>query len=176
MKRQWIAIACVTAGISLSVMAAAAQGPQGVGAGEAARSQSPSHNPLNWLRKNKSTATESLDADKNQSEKLTARMRAQGMLPASADLKKTCSNFKDLGECLAALHAGHSLDVDFNCLKSMITGVQTNVYMSWCASATDGKPMSLSKAIHVSKPAADAGSEAKKAEEQARDDLAEAQS
>lgn len=176
MKRQWIAIACVTAGISLSVMAAAAQGPQGVGAGEAARSQSPSHNPLNWLRKNKPTATESLDGDKNLSAKLTARMREEGLLQATEDLKNACSTFENLSECVAALHAGHNLDVEFNCLKSMITGVQASVYISSCKNVTDGKPMSLNNAIHSIKPDVDAKSAARKAEEQGRDDLVQAQS
>ena len=176
MKKQWMTIACVAAGIALTSAIAVAQGPQGAGAGEAARSQSPSHNPLNWLKKSKPTATESLDGDRDLSAKLTARMRAQGLLQATEDLKNACSTFEDLGECVATLHAGHNLDVEFNCLKSMITGVQATVYISSCTSVTNGKPMTLNKAIHSLKPDADAKSEAKKAEEQERDDLVQAQS
>jgi hypothetical protein len=174
-RQQWVAIACVAAVFSVSVMAAA-QGPQGVGAGEAARSQYPSHNPLNWLKKNKPTAIESLNGDKDLSAKLTTRMREQGLLQASEDLKNVCSAFENLSGCVAALHAGHNLDVEFNCLKSMITGVQASVSISSCKNVTDGKPMGLNKAIHTIKPDVDAGSAAKKAEEQGRDDLMQAQS
>jgi hypothetical protein len=174
MKRQWIALAAFTVGISLSALGAAAQGPQGVGAGEAARSNaSPSYNPINWLKKKPRTATETLDANANQNAKLTSKLQTQGLLPASADLKDTCSTFKDLSDCVAALHAGHNLGLDFNCLKSKVTGVQTGVDMSSCTSATDGKPVSLSKAIHALKADANAKAEAKNAEKQSSDDLRE---
>jgi hypothetical protein len=175
MKRQWIALAAITLGISLSGLGTAAQGPQGVGAGEAARSNAPpSYNPINWLKKKPHTATESLDANSNQNVKLTSKLQSQGLLPANADLKDTCSTFQDLGECVAALHAGRNLGLDFHCLKSKLTGVQTSVDMSSCTSATNGKPMTLSKAIHALKPDANAKAEAKNAEKQSRDDLGEA--
>jgi hypothetical protein len=96
------------------------------------------------------------------------------VLPADADLQGTCSTFKDLGDCVAALHAGHNLGLNFNCLKSDLTGVQTSVDMSSCTSATNGKPMSLRKAIHALKPDADAKAQEKNAEKQSREDLSEA--
>jgi hypothetical protein len=174
MKRQWIALAVVTVGISFSPLRSAAQGPQGVGAGEAARAAAPSLNPINWMKKKPLTPAEALDANSNQSAKLTSKLQEQGLLPANANLNDTCETFRDLGDCVATLHAARNLGMDFNCLKSKVTGVQVGADPSSCTSATDGKPMSLSKAIHALEPGVDAKAEANLAAKQSRDDLAEA--
>lgn len=175
MKTQWFAVVAIAAGISLAAMSTAAQGPQGVGAGEAARASAPhSYNPMNWLKKKPLTGTQSLDADAGQGTKLASELHAQEVLPANANLKDSCTTFGDLDECVATLHAGHNLGIDFHCLKSEVTGVQTSADMSSCAAATDGKPMSLRKAIHALKPDTNAKAEAKKAEKQSQQDLKEA--
>jgi hypothetical protein len=175
MKSKWI-LAAVAVSISLSAVGTAAQGPQGTGAAEAAQSSSGPHlsNPIKWIKKEPHTETASLDANSNQNAKLTAKLQTQGLVPANADLKDTCLTIKELGECVAALHAGHNLGLDFDCLKSKLSGVQTRLDAVSCASTTDGKPVSLIKAIHSLKPNADAKAEAKKAEEQSREDLKEA--
>jgi hypothetical protein len=173
MKKQWIALVGVTLGISLIPLRSAAQGPQGTGAGEAARAAAPNRNPIEWVKKKPLTATETLDANSNQSVKLTSRLRTQGLLPANVGLKDACETFGDLGECVAALHAGRNLGLDFRCLKSKVTGVQTSDGVSSCTRVTDGKPMNLSKAIHALQPGADAKTEANHAERQSRDDLTE---
>lgn len=172
MKRPWIVLATVAMGISLSALGATAQGPQGVGAGEAARSAaSPSYNPLKWMKKRTPTATEALESNPELSAKLASGLQKQGLLPAKSSLTKICTTFQELGQCVAALHAGHDLGLDFDCLKSELTGVQTNVYMSSCVSVTNGKPMNLQNAIHALKPDANAKSGAKNARKQGRDDL-----
>ena len=56
-------------------------------------------------------------------------------------------------------------------MKSNLTGVQTSADMSSCKGSAGDKSMTLSKAIHAMKPDADAKSEAKNAEKQAKDDL-----
>jgi hypothetical protein len=173
MRRKWIALAAVTAGFSIVPLLSAAQGPQGVGAGEAARAAAPSHNPINWLKKKPLTPSETLDANSNQSAKLNSRLQKQGLLPVNANLNDTCETFRDLGDCVATLHAGHNLVLDFNCLKSKVTGVQVGGDPSSCTNATDGKPMSLSKAIHALEPGVDAQAEANKAAKQSKDDLTE---
>jgi hypothetical protein len=173
MRRPWIALVAVGVGVSLSPLPSAAQGPQGSGAGEAARAAAPSHNPIDWLKKKPLTPTETLDANSNQSVKLTAKLQTEGLLAANADLKGTCETFGDLGECIATLHAAHNLGMNFNCLKSKVTGVQVTEDMASCTSTTDGKPVSLSKAIHALQPGADAKADANQAEKQSRDDLAE---
>jgi hypothetical protein len=175
MKCKWI-LAAVAVSVSLGTLGAAAQGPQGVGAAEAAQSSNGPHsfNPIKWIKKEPNTETASLDANSNQNVKLTSILQMQGLLPANANLKETCSTIKELSDCVAALHAAHNLGLDFNCLKSKLSGVQASLMTaSSCASATDGKPVSLSKGIHSLKPGANAKAEAKKAEKQSHEDLSE---
>lgn len=172
MKCTWI-LAAIALSISLSAFDAAAQGPQGAGAAEAAQASSGPHisNPMKWLKKEPNTETASLDANSNENMKLTAKLQMQGLLPANANVKDACSTIKELGDCVAALHAGHNLGVDFDCLKSKLSGVQTTLNDPACASTTDGKPVDLTKAIHSLKPKADAKAEAKRAETESREDL-----
>ena len=174
MKRQWIAVGVTIIVVFLTAFGAAAQdpGPQGAGAEEVTRSHVPhSYNPIKWVKKGPNTASEPLDAKGDQEKKLTSKLQAQGLLPANTNLSDTCSAIRSLDECVAALHAGHNLALDFNCLKSNLTGMHTSTEMSLCKGVTDGKAMSLSQAIHVLKPDADAKGEAKNAEKQAHDDL-----
>jgi len=173
MRKHWIALAAMTIGICLSPLRSAAQGPQGVGAGEAARAGAPSHNPINWLKKKPLTPIEVLDANSDQSAKLTSRLQTLGLLLTGADLHDICDTFKDLSDCVATLHATHNLGWNFNCLKSKVTGVQVGADTSACSSTTDGKPMPLSKALHALDPSVDAKGEANQAVKQSRDDLSE---
>lgn len=162
--------------LSLGPLEAAAQGPQGTGAAEAAQSSSGPQNlnPIKWIKKEPHAETASLDANSTQNVKLTSRLQMQGLVPATANLRETCSTIKELSDCVAALHASSNLGLDFGCLKFKISGVQTNMATaSSCASATDGKPVSLSKAIHALMPKANSGAEAKRAEAQSRDDFRE---
>jgi hypothetical protein len=173
MTGKWILAAAL--GASLSAIGAAAQGPQGVGAAEAARSDSGIHisNPIKWVKKDPNAETASLDAKADQSTKLSARLQMENVLPANGNVKDACSTIKELSDCVAALHAGRNLGVDFDCLKSLVSGVQVKLDQPGCKTGTDGKPASLAKAIHSLKPDADAKGEAKKADAQARDDLKE---
>jgi hypothetical protein len=175
MKITWI-LAIGAVSVSLTAWGVAAQGPQGTGAAEAAQSSSGPHisNPIKWVKKEPHTETASLDASGTLNAKLTARLQAQGLLSAQADLKDTCATIKELGDCLAGLHAARNLGIEFDCLKSKLSGVQTSLSAPQCTSATDGTPVSLSKALRGLKPNADAKTEAKKAETQSREDLKEA--
>jgi hypothetical protein len=173
MKNQWIVVGVAVMGVSLTALGAAAQdpGPQGAGAAEAAQSHAPrSYNPIKWVKKEPNTATVQPNAKSNQDKKLTSKLQMQGLLPPNADLRDTCSAIRGLDECVAALHAGHNLGLDFNCLRSSMTAVHSSADISSCK-ATGDKAMSLSKAIHALKPDADAKGEAKNAEKQAHDDL-----
>lgn len=78
------------------------------------------------------------------------------LLPSGTTAKEACSGFKNLGQCVAAIHVSHNLDIPFADLKGKITG--------------DGSE-SLGKAIHEFKPDANAKAEAKKGQQQANDDL-----
>jgi hypothetical protein len=173
MRKHWIALAAITIGICLAPLRSEAQGPQGVGAGEAARAGAPSHNPMSWLKKKPLTASETLDANNDQGAKLTTRLQTQGLLPAGADIHDTCETFKDLGDCVATLHAAHNLGWNFNCLKSKVTGVQVGADTSACSGTTDGKPLPLTKALHALDPGVDAKGEANQAVKESHDDLSE---
>jgi hypothetical protein len=75
-------------------------------------------------------------------------------LPSGLTAQQACSGFHNLGQCVAAIHVSHNLDIPFSDLKTKMTSGD-----------------SLGKAIHVLKPDADAKSEAKRAQKQADDDL-----
>jgi hypothetical protein len=80
------------------------------------------------------------------------------LLPQGTTAQQACSGFKNLGECVAAIHVSHNLDVPFADLKSKMTG---------------SGAVSLGKAIEGLKPSADAKAETKKAKHQAGQDLSD---
>jgi hypothetical protein len=177
MKKVLVIVAIVGLTLSLGAVRASAQGPQGAGAGAAAAEtshSSHSYNPIHWVKKSPKTSGDQLDANSDQNRKLTAALQAQGVLAANASVKDACTTFRELGDCVAALHVSHKLGLDFNCLKSNLTGVQTSADMSTCKGEAGNKVMSLTKAIHAMKPEVNAKAEAKSAEKQAKDDLKEA--
>jgi hypothetical protein len=181
MKKLCIAVAIAAICCSFGTGRASAQGPQGVGASVAAGSvpsesshASHSMNPIKWVKKSPKNVNSSVDAGSDRDKKLTAKFQAQGLLPANTDVKSACQNFKSLDSCVAALHVSHNLGLDFNCLKSDVTGVQTSADMSGCKGTAGTKIMSLDSAIRAMKPEANAKAEAKSAEKQAREDLKEA--
>jgi hypothetical protein len=181
MKKLCLVIAIAAVSLSFATGRASAQGPQGVGASVAAGSTpsesshaSHSMNPIKWVKKSPKTVNSNVDAGSDRDKKLTAKFQAQGLLPANTDVKSACQNFKSLDACVAALHVSHNLGLDFNCLKSDVTGVQTSADMSGCKGTPGTKIMSLNSAIRAMKPEANAKAEAKNAEKQARDDLKEA--
>jgi hypothetical protein len=131
-------------------------------------------NPIKWVKKSPKNVNSNVDAGSDRDKKLTAKFQAQGLLPANTDVKSACQNFKSLDSCVAALHVSHNLGLDFNCLKSDVTGVQTSADMSGCKGTAGTKIMSLDSAIRAMKPEANAKAEAKSAEKQAREDLKEA--
>jgi hypothetical protein len=174
MKKVLLAVAVAALSISFGAGKAGAQGPAGAGASSASSSSSGgghSLNPIKWVKKDPKSASDQLDAKDDEDKKLTASLQAQGVLAANTDAKSVCENFKALDECVAALHASKNVGVDFNCLKSNLTGVQTSADMSSCKGSAGEKAMTLSKALHAMKPDADAKGEAKNAEKQAKDDL-----
>ena len=178
MKKLVLVAAVAVLSASYGARQAAAQGPAGAGAGgggAASNSSSGSGitqhlNPVKWVKKDKSK-TDQTDAKADQNRKLTENLQAQGLLPANTDTKSACESFKGLEDCVAALHASKNAAVDFNCLKSNVTGVLTSADTTSCKQNGGDKGISLVKAIHLLKPDADAKGEAKNAEKQAKDDL-----
>ncbi len=79
------------------------------------------------------------------------KLLPQGMTPQDA-----CSGFKNLGQCVAAIHVSHNLDIPFADLKAKTTGTGS---------------VSLGKAIEALKPGTNGKTESKKAQKQANADL-----
>lgn len=158
MKIKWMMVAALGTGVLLGSQVAARE-----------------HNPLHWVKKSTSpTASEELNANGDEAKKLAMELKA--LLPGRTSLKDACTGFKSVDECVAALHASHNLKIKFSCLKWDLTNVQPVGEAKSCSGPADGKTMSLSKAIHVFKPDADAKTEAKNAEKRAREDVKDASS
>ena len=182
MKRNILAILFAACAVLLLMTVgagrAAAQGPAGSGASSAAQATSHSShsmNPIKWVKKDKDSKS-SPDSNGTRSDvekKLTPKLQAQGLLPASSNATDACASFTALNECLAALHASHNLGLDFNCMRAKVTGVHTNADLSGCKGSIGDKAQNLNKAIHELNPGADAKGATKNAEQQAKDDLRE---
>ncbi len=82
--------------------------------------------------------------------------KLQGLLPPGTTPQQACSGFKTLGECVAAIHVAHNLDIPFNDIKTKMTGSSHE---------------KLGKAIQDLKPTANAKAEVKKAQQETDDDL-----
>jgi hypothetical protein len=175
----------------MGAVAAEAQDPasagQGTGTSDQTHWYSPSRykklnpvpyvkKPIDYLRSDSKTASEQLAANSEEDKKLTAELQASGLLPASADAKDACSEFKSLEDCVAALHASRSVGVKFECLKWTITTTKPEAGAQSCAEPDYGRPMTLERAIHALKPDVDAKYEAKNAVRRARENIADARS
>lgn len=163
--------------LSFAVMQASAQGPAGAGAAAAAAagggsSSSHSYNPLKWIGK-KAKPTEDPVANDEVDKRLETKLRAMRVLGADATLKDSCEKFLQRVDCLAALHASHDLALNFECVKSNVTGVRVGADTSGCRMPAGDKPLSLAKTIKLLKPDADAKGAAKGAEMVAKQELAE---
>lgn len=84
--------------------------------------------------------------------------KLDSLLPKGMTAQDACQGFKNLGQCVAAIHVAHNLDIPFADLKDKMTGSGSE---------------SLGKAIRDLKPDANAKAEEKKAKGQANDDLKE---
>jgi hypothetical protein len=159
MKNKWI-IAAVVAAASVLVGGAAC----------AARS----YNPIKWIKKSPGpTASEQLAANKEEEKKLSLQLQA--LLPPRTSLRDACAGFKDLNDCVAALHVSHNLTIKFNCLKWDVTGAKPAGDVKSCEGPSSReKTMSLSKAIRELKPGVNSRTEAKTAEKRAREDIKDA--
>lgn len=159
MKSKWIIAVIVSAGVLLIGAAAAA---------------AQSYNPIHWIKKGP-TASEQLAANADHSKKLASELQA--ILPPRTKLEDACTSFKELSDCVAALHVSHNLKIKFNCLKWDVTATQpASGNVSSCTAPENGRALSLSKAIHTLRPDADAKTEARNAERRAREDIKDANS
>ena len=162
MKKRWI-IWIIVGIVGCGVLAGA------VRAGEH------SYNPIKWIKKAPApTASQQLAGNSELEKKLTTGMKAE--LPPRATLKDACTQFKSLDGCVASLLVSHSLKIKFNCLKWDVTGTKPAGDIKSCEAPPREKGVSLSKAISLLKPDAEARTEAKNAEKRAREDIKDASS
>jgi hypothetical protein len=105
---------------------------------------------------------------------LTSKLQAKGILPAGTDLKDACGGFKNIGQCIAALHVSHNLQVPFACMKANMTGTAP-ASGATCPAGTGSSKMSLGKSIQTLAPKADSKTENKTATTQADADIKDAQ-
>jgi hypothetical protein len=88
----------------------------------------------------------------------------------NATPQQACQNFKNLGQCVAAIHVANNLGIDFNSLACDMTLKPAG---SGTCSATPAKSMSLGSSIEALKPGASGKTEAQKAMKQANQDIKE---
>ena len=143
-------------------------------AGAAAASEH-SYNPIKWMKRTPApTASQQLARNSDLEKKLTTELQAA--LPPRTTLRVACEQFKGLDDCVAALHVSRNLAIKFNCLKWDVNGLKPAGDVKSCEAPTREKGMSLSTAIRVLKPDADARGEAKSAEKRAKEDIKDASS
>lgn len=105
---------------------------------------------------------------------LTSKLQSQGLLPAGTDLKDACAGFKNLGQCVAAIHVSHNLNVPFACMKANMTGTAPATGTT-CPAGTGSSKLSLGKSIEALAPNADSKATSKTATKQADADINEAE-
>jgi len=106
---------------------------------------------------------------------LTSLLQSKGLLPTGTDLKDACAGFKNLGQCVAAIHVSHHLKVPFACFSADMTGTAPATGTT-CPTGTGSSKMSLGKSIQALSPNANVKTEVKSATEQADADINEAES
>jgi len=107
---------------------------------------------------------------------LTAKLQSKGLLPSGTDLKDACDGFKNLGQCVAAIHVSHNLDIPFACMKANMTGTPPAAGTT-CPSGTgtSKNKMSLGKSIQALSPTANSKAEAANAQSQSDADIKQAE-
>lgn len=101
---------------------------------------------------------------------LTANL--QKLLPTGTTAQQACANFRNLGQCVAAIHVSHNLGIDFNSLACDMTLKPVAPATSCPAgTATGTKGMSLGSSIAALDTNVNSKSESKKATKQAKQDI-----
>jgi hypothetical protein len=181
MKKQLILITVAT--FCFAVAPAFAQNSHGGGAGNAGGSHGPAMSNGNADHGNagasskgaaSSSPTDLLTENTKLDSHLTSKLQSKGLLPAGTDLKDACAGFKNLGQCIAAIHVSHNHDIAFACLKSDMTGTAPATGTT-CPVGTGSSKMSLGKSIQTLSPKTDSKEAAKTATKQSDADIRDAE-
>lgn len=122
-----------------------------------------------------SSPTELLTRNTKLDNNLTTKLQSKNLIPAGTDLKSICADFRNLGQCLAAIHVSHNLKIPFACLQADMTG-QPPIAGSQCPTGTGSSKLSLGRSIQALSPKADSKSEATEGSKEADSDVKEAES
>jgi len=158
-----------------------AQQAHGGGAGHSHDASSNSHGPMNSTSSgpqgaSSSSPREVLTRNTKLDSTLTTNLQSKNLLSAGTNLQSACSGFRNLGQCVAAIHVSHNLNLSFACLKADMTG-QVPATGSNCPTvAGSTSKMSLGKSIQALDPKANASEEVKTGTKQADSDIKEAES
>jgi hypothetical protein len=135
--------------------------PSGVGPGTTGRPGDAGSTGMGHSSMGSQSPTTVLDNSKLNTS-LTNALAKSGVSIPGGDLKTACSGFKNLGQCVAAMHVAKNLNLSFDDLKNKMTGSNSE---------------NLGKTIQdLGGPNVNAKSEAKKANKQAGQDLNAAES
>jgi hypothetical protein len=156
-----------------------AAGPAGAGGshGPAMNSTASNHSSMGMgetSRSSSSSPTTVLNRNSKLDSHLTSNLQSKGLLPAGTDLKDTCAEFRNLGQCIAAIHVAHNLKIDFNSLACDMT-LKPAAPATTCPAGTGSSKMSLGKSIQALSPVVNSKSEAKTGQKQANADIKDAQ-
>lgn len=116
------------------------------------------------------TPGQALAPNSKLSENLTDLLTKMGV---SATPQAVCANFRNLGQCVAAIHVANNLGIDFNTLACDMTRMPVGT--GKCTSVPS-KAMSLGASIDALKPGTDSKTELKKANTQAKQDIGQSNS
>jgi hypothetical protein len=99
------------------------------------------------------------------------------LLPTGITPQQACANFKNLGQCVAAIHVAKNLGIDFTSLECDMT-LKPIAPATSCptGTGTGTKGMSLGASIDALKPGTDSKTELKKANTQAKQDIGQSNS
>ena len=177
------ALILITVASCFAITPAFAQHPHGGGAGNAGGSHGPAMGNSGGDKGNagstskgaaNSSPTDVLTENTKLDSKLTSKLQSKGLLPAGTDLKDACAGFKNLGQCIAAIHVSHNHDIAFACLKADMTGTAVPQGTT-CPTGTGSSKMSLGKSIEALAPTTNAKEAAKTATKQSDADIKDAE-
>ena len=122
----------------------------------------------------KKSPDELLGQSKNLSGNLNNLLSKMGLKNpdgSAVTAQEACANFRNLGQCVAAIHVSNNLGIDFNKLACDMTLKPVNTSMCPAGTGAGSKGMSLGASIDALKPGSDAKTEAQKGTAQANQDM-----
>jgi hypothetical protein len=188
-----VGVAVLAIGLWLIPIRAAAQG-RSVGRPEGSPGVSGSHAPLGAPGANASTTHGSAHdsgstnsgthgGSKTPDQLLTQNTKLSGNLSnlltkmgVNATPQQACANFRNLGQCVAAIHVANNLGIDFNKLACDMTLKPVSTSMCPTGTGTGTKGISLGASIDALKPGTDSKAELKKANTQTKQDIGQSNS